>query len=65
MSQQKHIEILKDQVLCLEENLQSKREEVDEKSHLLESAQEQVVEMNAKIAMLTSSPENDGKLSSS
>ncbi|XP_055919820.1 protein Spindly [Eupeodes corollae] len=55
---EKHIEIFKDQVLCLEENLQSKREEVDEKSHLLESAQEQVVEMNAKIALLTSCPNN-------
>ncbi|XP_055837772.1 protein Spindly [Episyrphus balteatus] len=55
---EKHIEIFKDQVLCLEENLQSKREEVDEKTHLLESAQEQVVEMNAKIALLTSCPDN-------
>lgn len=54
----KHIEIFKDQVICLEENLQSKREEVDEKSQLLESAQEQVVEMNAKIALLTSCPDN-------
>lgn len=55
---EKHIEIFKDQVICLEENLQSKREEVDEKTHLLESAQEQVVEMNAKIAQLTSCPDN-------
>lgn len=58
---EKHIEILKDQVLCLEENLQSKREEVEEKSQLLESAQEQVVEMNSKIAMLTSCPDNDDR----
>ncbi|KAH8378388.1 hypothetical protein KR093_011102 [Drosophila rubida] len=60
--QEKTIEILKDQVSCLEENLRGKRDELEEKLQLLESSQEQLVDANAKIAMLSSAPEqNDRK----
>ncbi|XP_034474198.1 protein Spindly [Drosophila innubila] len=60
--QEKSIEILKDQVSCLEENLRGKRDELEEKLQLLESSQEQLVEANAKIALLSSAPEtNDRK----
>ncbi|ALC38844.1 Spindly [Drosophila busckii] len=57
--QEKQVEILKDQVSCLEENLRSKRDELEEKLQLLESTQEQLVEANSKIAMLQSVPENN------
>ncbi|XP_060659388.1 protein Spindly [Drosophila nasuta] len=60
--QEKTIEILKDQLSCMEENLRGKRDELEEKLQLLESSQEQLVEANAKIAMLSSAPEqNDRK----
>ncbi|KAL5281027.1 hypothetical protein ACFFRR_004818 [Megaselia abdita] len=54
---EKQIEILKDQVQCLEENYSSKKDELEEKIDLLESAQEQVMELNAKVAMLSATPD--------
>lgn len=45
----------------MEENLNSKREELEEKNNLLESAQEQLAEANAQIAMLKSAPDSNGK----
>lgn len=45
---------------CIEQNLTSKRDELEEKLQLLESCQEQLVDANAKIALLTSAPENNG-----
>ncbi|KAL7742097.1 hypothetical protein ACLKA6_018344 [Drosophila palustris] len=59
--QEKTIEILKDQVSCLEENLRGKRDELEEKLQLLESSQEQLVDANAKIALLSSAPENNDR----
>lgn len=59
-SAQRTIEILKDQVSCLEENLRCKRDELEEKVQLLESSQEQLVDANAKIALLSSTPEQSG-----
>ncbi|KAH8392085.1 hypothetical protein KR215_000321 [Drosophila sulfurigaster] len=59
--QEKTIEILKDQLSCMEENLRGKRDELEEKLQLLESSQEQLVEANAKIAMLSSAPEQNGE----
>lgn len=38
---------------CLEENFRSKKEELEEKTELLESAQEQVMDLNAQVAMLS------------
>lgn len=43
---------------CLEENYSSKKDELEEKIDLLESAQEQVMELNAKVAML-SAPDDE------
>ncbi|KAH8411936.1 hypothetical protein KR222_002908 [Zaprionus bogoriensis] len=57
--QERTIEILKDQVSCLEENLRCKRDELEEKLQLLESSQEQLVDANAKIALLSSAPEQN------
>ncbi|EDV99147.1 protein Spindly [Drosophila grimshawi] len=59
--QEKTIEVLKDQVSCLEENMRSKRDDLEEKLQLLESAQEQLVDANAKIALLTSAPEHNDR----
>lgn len=52
--------MLKDQIDCLEQNLRSKRDELEEKLQVLESTQEQLVDANAKIAMLSSAPEHNG-----
>lgn len=60
LSAQKTIEILKDQIDCLEQNLRSKRDELEEKFQVLESTQEQLVDANAKIALLSSAPEHNG-----
>lgn len=47
---------------CLKENLRCKREELDEKSQLFESAQEKLAEANSMIASLSSAPDqNNGK----
>lgn len=43
---------------CLEENYSSKKDELEEKIELLESAQEQVMELNAKVAMLSVAPDD-------
>ncbi|KAH8237535.1 hypothetical protein KR038_004141 [Drosophila bunnanda] len=56
----KTLECLADRVSCLEQNLNCKRDELEEKLQLLESCQEQLVDANAKIALLTSAPENNG-----
>ncbi|XP_014094413.2 protein Spindly [Bactrocera oleae] len=53
-----NIEVLRDQVTCLEENLRSKREDLDEKIVLLESTQEHLAEANARLAMLETKPES-------
>ncbi|XP_017038524.1 protein Spindly [Drosophila kikkawai] len=53
------LECLADRVSCLEQNLNCKRDELEEKLQLLESCQEQLVDANAKIALLTSAPENN------
>ncbi|KAH8413204.1 hypothetical protein KR009_008775 [Drosophila setifemur] len=58
---EKAIECLQDQVSCLEQNLHCKRDELEEKLQLLESCQEQLVDANAKIALLTSAPENNDR----
>ncbi|KAH8273645.1 hypothetical protein KR018_006198 [Drosophila ironensis] len=58
---EKTIECLQDQVSCLEQNLHCKRDELEEKLQLLESCQEQLVDANAKIALLTSAPENNDR----
>ncbi|XP_039966275.1 protein Spindly [Bactrocera tryoni] len=52
-----NIEVLRDQVTCLEENLRSKREDLDEKTVLLESTQEHLADANARLAMLETKPE--------
>ncbi|KAH8352368.1 hypothetical protein KR084_003646 [Drosophila pseudotakahashii] len=57
---EKTIECLQDRVSCMELNLNCKRDELEEKLQLLESCQEQLVDANAKIALLTSAPENNG-----
>ncbi|KAH8249087.1 hypothetical protein KR032_005680 [Drosophila birchii] len=57
----KTLECLADRVSCLEQNLNCKRDELEEKLQLLESCQEQLVDANAKIALLTSAPENNGE----
>ncbi|XP_018804017.1 PREDICTED: protein Spindly [Bactrocera latifrons] len=53
-----NIEVLRDQVTCLEENLRSKREDLDEKTVLLESTQEHLADANARLAMLETKPES-------
>ncbi|KAM7353157.1 spindle apparatus coiled-coil protein 1 spindly [Cochliomyia hominivorax] len=58
---EKNVEILRDQIMCLEENLQSKRVDLEEKLQILESTQEQLAEANAKIAMLSSAPDNNDR----
>ncbi|XP_061389338.1 protein Spindly [Musca vetustissima] len=58
---EKNIEILRDQINCLEENLQSKKADLDEKVQILESTQEQLAEANAQIAMLSAAPENNDR----
>ncbi|TMW54858.1 hypothetical protein DOY81_000091 [Sarcophaga bullata] len=58
---EKNIEILRDQITCLEENLQSKRMDLEEKLQILESTQEQLAEANAKIAMLSSTPDSNDR----
>lgn len=51
-----------DEVKCLKENLQHKREEIDEKTQLLESTQEKLMEANGLVNMLSSAPDqNSGK----
>ncbi|XP_037958279.1 protein Spindly [Teleopsis dalmanni] len=55
---EKNIAILQDQVLCLEQNLNCKRDELEENVQLLECTQEQLAETNAKLMMLSSAPEN-------
>ncbi|KAH8282489.1 hypothetical protein KR054_007896 [Drosophila jambulina] len=57
----KTLECLADRVSCLEQNLNCKRDELEEKLQLLESCQEQLVDANAKIALLTSAPENNDR----
>ncbi|XP_067643141.1 protein Spindly-B [Eurosta solidaginis] len=52
-----NIEILRDQVTCLEENIRSKRDDLNEKTTLLESTQEQLAESNARLALLETKPE--------
>ncbi|XP_023296427.2 protein Spindly [Lucilia cuprina] len=56
---EKNMEILRDQIMCLEENLQSKRVDLEEKIQILESTQEQLAEANAQIAMMSAAPDND------
>ena len=51
---------MRDQITCLEENLQSKRIDLEEKLQILESTQEQLAEANAKIAMFSSAPDSNG-----
>lgn len=46
---QKEIEDLKDRLLCLEENLQSKRDELEEKNEMYETAQERVIELSGEL----------------
>ncbi|XP_075153588.1 spindle apparatus coiled-coil protein 1 spindly [Haematobia irritans] len=58
---EKNIEILKDQIVCLEENLQSKKVDLEEKVQILESTQEQLAEANAQIAMLSAAPDNNDR----
>ncbi|EDW54150.1 GM18139 [Drosophila sechellia] len=58
---EKTIECLQDRVSCMEQNLNCKRDELEEKLQLLESCQEQLVDANAKIALLTSAPENNDR----
>ncbi|XP_065355908.1 protein Spindly [Calliphora vicina] len=58
---EKNMEILRDQIMCLEENLQSKRIDLEEKLQILESTQEQLAEANSKIAMLSAAPENNDR----
>ncbi|EDV57639.2 protein Spindly [Drosophila erecta] len=58
---EKTIECLKDRVSCMEQNLNCKRDELEEKLQLLESCQEQLVDANAKIALLNSAPENNDR----
>lgn len=53
---------MKEQLECLEENLQAKREELEEKTQLLESSQERVMELSSELAMLKSTPEDTSKL---
>ncbi|XP_020799209.1 early endosome antigen 1 [Drosophila serrata] len=57
----KTLECLADRVSCLEQNLTCKRDELEEKLQLLESCQEQLVDANAKIALLTTAPENNDR----
>lgn len=59
---EKNIEILRDQVNCLEENLKSKQADLEEKVSMLESTQEQLIQANASLAMMTNMPESDGNL---
>lgn len=42
---------------CLEENLQSKRDELEEKNVMLEDTQEKMIELNAEIAVYKNAPE--------
>uniref|UniRef100_A0A1A9ZVG7 Protein Spindly n=1 Tax=Glossina pallidipes TaxID=7398 RepID=A0A1A9ZVG7_GLOPL len=58
---EKNIEILRDQVNCLEENLKSKQADLEEKVSMLESTQEQLIEANASLAMMTNMPESDDR----
>uniref|UniRef100_A0A1A9V067 Protein Spindly n=1 Tax=Glossina austeni TaxID=7395 RepID=A0A1A9V067_GLOAU len=58
---EKNIEILRDQVNCLEENLKSKQADLEEKVSMLESTQEQLIEANASLAMMTSMPGSDDR----
>uniref|UniRef100_A0A1B0G187 Uncharacterized protein n=1 Tax=Glossina morsitans morsitans TaxID=37546 RepID=A0A1B0G187_GLOMM len=58
---EKNIEILRDQVKCLEENLKSKQADLEEKVSMLESTQEQLIEANASLAMMTNMPESDDR----
>ncbi|XP_054084739.1 uncharacterized protein LOC105211597 [Zeugodacus cucurbitae] len=54
---ERNIEVLREQVTYLEENLRSKLEDLDEKSNLLDCTQEYLEEANARLALMETKPE--------
>lgn len=57
-SLQNVIEELSEKVLCLEDNLESKKIEIEEKNDAMESVQEKIQELTVELAMLRSAPED-------
>lgn len=55
------IEELREQNLCLEENLESKKSDLIEKKDLIESLQEQVAELNLELSAYKTSPVNENQ----
>lgn len=58
---QKQIEDLIDRLRCAEENLQTKRDELEEKNELCETAQEQVIQLSGELNALRSESDTASK----
>lgn len=56
---QRRIEDVCDQLECAQSTLESKREELDEKSQLFDTAQERICQLSGELAALQSQPEMD------
>ena len=55
------IEELKEKLLCLEDNLETKKAEIEEKNDAIEGLQEKNNELTVEIAMLKSAPDEGGQ----
>lgn len=55
------IDELRERVQCLEDNLESKKLEVEEKNDAIETVQEKIQELTLELAMLRSAPEDASK----
>lgn len=60
-SLQNVIEELSEKVQCLEDNLESKKMEIEEKNDAMESVQEKIQELTVELAVLRSAPEDASK----
>lgn len=62
-SSEQHLKIeeLTEKILCLEDNLDSKKSEIEEKNDAMESLQEKVHEMSVELALLKTAPGDASK----
>ena len=58
---QTQIEDLTDRLKCAEENLNTKRDELEEKNELYETAQEQVIQLNGELNALRTESDTAGR----
>lgn len=62
LERQRQIEELNEKILCLEDNLDSRKTELEEKNEAMEGLQEKLQELTIELAMLKSAPEDQSKL---